>query len=98
VVVADDEFHAGEATELEAGEELAPMDLGLAEGDADAEDGAFAVGADAEGDEDCTVDEMAAVTDLFVACVEEDVGGLAEGALASEGEGGVEFCGAGTDL
>jgi hypothetical protein len=69
VVIADHEFHAGEAAELEAGEELTPMDLGLAEGDADAEDGAFAVGADAEGDEDCAVDEMAAVTDFFVACV-----------------------------
>ena len=38
------------------------------------------------------------MANLFVACVEEDVEGLAERALAPEGEGCVEFCGAATDL
>lgn len=89
VVVADEEFDAGEAAELEAGEELAPMDLGLAEGDADAEDGAFAVGADAQGDEDGTVDEVAAVTNLLVAGVDENLGSRAEGTLAPESERGI---------
>ena len=74
------------------------MDLVLAEGDSDAPDGAFAVGADAEGDEDCAVDKMAAVRDLFAAGSEDNVGGWAERALAPGGEGGVEFCGAVIDL
>ena len=79
MVVADEEFDAGEAAELETGEELAPMDLGLADGDADAEDGALAVGADAHGDEDGAIDDMAAVADLFVAGVDMDIGGGARG-------------------
>ena len=52
VVIADDETDAGETALQEALEEGAPVDLGLAEGGADAQDGAFACGIDAEGDED----------------------------------------------
>ena len=75
MVITDEELDAGETAELKAGEELAPVDLGLAEGDADTEDGLLAVGADGHGDEDGAIDEMAAVADLFVAGVDEDIGG-----------------------
>lgn len=51
-VIADEEFDAGEAAELEASEELAPVDLGLARGDADAENGALAIGTETQSDED----------------------------------------------
>jgi len=71
MVVADEEFDAGETAGLKAREELAPVDLGLAQGDADAENGALAVGADTQGDEDGAIDEMPAVADLFVTGVEE---------------------------
>ena len=46
VVVGDEELEGGEAAFLEALEEVAPVDLGFAQGDADAEDGAFAIGAE----------------------------------------------------
>ena len=40
----------GEAAHLEALQEVAPVDLGCAEGDAGTEDLAFAIGADAQGE------------------------------------------------
>ena len=98
MVVADEEFDAGETLGLKAGEELAPVDLGLAEGDADSENGALAVGADTQGDEDGAVDEMAAEADLFVAGVDEDIGGWPERSGAPKREFNVKFGGAGTDL
>ena len=42
--VADEELEAAEAALLEAREEVAPVDLGFAEGDAGAEDLALALG------------------------------------------------------
>jgi hypothetical protein len=51
VVVADNELEAVEAARLQALEELAPMDFGFTESDAEAQDGAFALGVDAQGDE-----------------------------------------------
>jgi hypothetical protein len=47
MIVADDELDAVQAALIEALEEGAPVDLGFAEGDADAQEGAFAVGIDA---------------------------------------------------
>ena len=52
VVIADRQLDAVQAALLQAAEEGAPMDLGFAQGDADAQDGAFAIRADAQGDED----------------------------------------------
>ena len=98
MVITNEEFDAGEAAELEASKELAPMDLGLAHGDADAENGALAIGADTQSDEDGAIDEMTAVTDLFVAGVDEDIGGRPERSGAPEGEFDVELGGAGADL
>ena len=50
------------------------MDLGFTEGDADAQDGAFTIGVDAQGDQDGAIQELAAVADLFVAGIEHQVG------------------------
>ena len=50
------------------------MDLGLAEGDADSENGALAVGADTHGDEDGAVKDLAAVADFFVVGVDAKLG------------------------
>ena len=61
VVVADDELEAVETALLQALEEVAPMDFGFAQGDADAQDGAFALGVDAQGDEDGTIQELAPI-------------------------------------
>ena len=49
VVIADEELEASQAALLEALEEFAPMDFGFAEGDARAEDLAFAIGGEAVG-------------------------------------------------
>ena len=59
--IANDETGATEAAGDEGGKELAPMDFGLAQGGADAEDGAFAIGADADADGDAAGDEHGAV-------------------------------------
>ena len=74
MIVADDEADAAQAAGDEAFEEVAPMHFGLAEGHADAQEGAFAVGADAQGDEDSTVAELAGVADFFAAGVEHQIG------------------------
>ncbi len=98
MVVADEELDAGEAAELQAGEERAPVDLGLAEGDADAENRALAPASDAHGDEDGAIDDVAAVADFFVPRVDKDVGSGAERAGAPQGKLGVQFGGAVADL
>ena len=98
MVVADDEGDAVKAALLEAGEELAPVGLGLAEGDADAENGAFAEVVHTEGDEDGAVDEAAAVADALVTGVKNQIREGKEGACAPGVEFGVEFGGAVADL
>jgi hypothetical protein len=49
------------------------MDFGLAQGDAGAEDGTFAIGPDAQGNQDGAVEDLAALADFFVAGVNEDI-------------------------
>ncbi len=65
VVITDEQAGGMEAALLEAGEKGAPMDLGFAEGDADAQDGAFAIGADAQGDEHGAIEDLAALGGPF---------------------------------
>ena len=98
VVIADEKLKASQAALLEALEEFAPVDFGLAEGDADAQDLAFAIGSDAEGDEHRTVEHAAAVTDFFVTGIEDDVGEVTEGPGAPEEQIGVQTRGALADL
>jgi hypothetical protein len=82
MIVADDVGDAAEAALDEALEEGAPMDLGFAEGDADPQDGALAVGVDPQGNEDGAIAELAVVTDLFVTGVKDEIRTGAEGPVA----------------
>lgn len=74
------------------------MDFGFAEGYADAEDLAFPIGSDAEGDEDGAIENAARLADFFVASIEDDVGESAERARAPVGEIFVEFSSAMADV
>ena len=78
VVVGNDELEAVEFAGLEDLEEGAPVDFGIAEGDAESEDLAFSIGADAEDDEDGAVENSAGLADFFVEGIEGDVGERAE--------------------
>jgi hypothetical protein len=98
VVVAGDVGDAAEAALEEALEEAAPMHLGFAESDADAQESAFAVGPDAQGEQDGAIEQLAVLADLFVAGIEDEIGKGAEGAIAPLLEFGVEEFGAGADL
>ena len=49
------------------------MDLGFAEGDAEAQDGAFAIGAHAQGDEHGAIENLTSLANLFIAGVQEDI-------------------------
>ena len=60
------------------------MDLGLGERDAHAQDRAMAFGRDADGDQHSTVDDAAAVANLFVAGVEDQVRDLAQRPIAPD--------------
>ena len=98
VVIADEELEGAEAALLEAREEVAPMDFRFAEGDAHAEDLAFSIGADTEGDEHCAIEHAAAVADFLVAGVEDDVGEGTQRPGAPEEQIGVETGGALADV
>ena len=98
MIVADDVGDAAQAALDEALEESAPMHFGFAESDAHAEDGAFALGSDAQGDEDGTVAKLAIVADFFVTGIEHQIGTGTERSVAPF----LKFCikkfGAVTDL
>ena len=98
VVVADDEGDATEAALDETLEEGAPVRLGFAEGDTDAQNGAMAGGGDTQREKDGTVAQLAVVADLFVAGIEDKIGALAQRAVAPFLEFCVEKFGAITDL
>jgi len=98
VGIADDQADAVKAAGLERGEEVAPMDLGLAEGNADTEDRAFAIGADPDGDEDGAIDKLTAVADFFVTGIEDDIGEGTKRTITPDLEFGIELCGAVADL
>ena len=73
------------------------MDFGLAEGGTDAEDGAFAIGADADGDEHGAVAQEATVADFFITGVEDEIGIGLQRTFAPELEFDIEFGGTGAD-
>lgn len=98
MVIGDEELERAEAALLEALEEVTPVDFGFAECDAEAEDGAFTIGSDAECDEDGAIDHAAAVADFFIASIEEDVGEGAQGPCAPEEQIGIEASGALADV
>ena len=98
VVITDEQCGGMEAALLEAGEKGAPMDLGFAQGDADAQDGAFAIRPDPQGDEDGAIQDLSALTDLFIAGVKEDVAAGFDRPGAPARQFGVEPGGALADL
>ena len=73
VVITDDQPWGMETALLETGEKGAPMDLRFAQGDADAQDAAFAIGADAQSNEHGTIENLPPLPDFFIAGVDEDI-------------------------
>jgi len=74
------------------------VNLGFAEGDADAQEGAFAVGIDAHCQKHGTVEQLAVLADFFVAGIQHEIGKATQRAFAPFFEFGVEELGAFTDL
>ena len=59
-------------------EEGAPVDFGFTEGDAHAEESAFAVGGDAHGDQDGTIEQLAILADFFIPGIDHKIGIVGE--------------------
>ena len=78
VVVGDDVFDAAHAARLQALQEGPPVNLGLGQGDGDAEHPAALVRADADRREHGGVTHDAAVAHLLVAGIEDQIPDLAE--------------------
>ena len=74
------------------------MDFGLAEGDADAEDGALTILPDPDGDENGAIQKLPALADLFVSGVQDHVGIASQRAITPRLEFEIELGGAGADL
>lgn len=98
VVITDEQERGMQTALLEAGQEGAPMDFGFAQGHADAEDGTFAIGPDAHGNEHGTIEDLAALADFFIAGINKNVEAGFEWPRAPAFEFGVEQGGALTDL
>src|SRR5579884_2764330 len=73
MVIADDQYHAVQATALQAFHESAPVHLRLAQRHADAQNAALAVLAHAHRDQHRAGNHRAAVAHLLIAGIEEDV-------------------------
>lgn len=74
------------------------MDFGLAEGDADAEDGALTILPDPDGDENGAIQKLPALADLFVSGVQDHVRIASQRAITPGLEFEIELGGAGADL
>lgn len=96
--VTDDVGKAVKAARLERGKEGAPMDLGLTESDADAEDRPFAIKADADGNEDGAVEKLAALANLLVTGIKDEVRTGLKRAFAPGLKFAIELGGTGADL
>ena len=98
MVVADKAADPAQTANLQGVEELAPIHLGLAQGDAHAEDGAFARGEDPGGDEHGAIEHAAVLADLLITGVQIDVGHDCQGGVAPGFQMDVEFGGAVADI
>jgi len=96
--VADDEGETVKASGLERGKEGTPVDLRFAERSADAEDGSLSVGADPDGDENGAVQELAALADLFVSGIQDQIGTASQRLIPPGLKFDVELGGTGADL
>jgi len=74
------------------------MHLGFAQGHADAQNGAFAIQPNAQGDEHGAVQQASAPADFFVTSVDENVRETAQRAIAPDFQFGVQRRGALADL
>jgi len=88
--ITDDEPAPCQASGLKAQQELSPVDLGLAEGNADSKDGAFAIKADPERDQDGTVKQLATLTYLLVTGIKDHIGTSSQGAIPPRLKLGIE--------
>jgi hypothetical protein len=73
MVVADDQLHAVQAALVEAGQKMAPVGFGFAQGDTDAKNGAFAVRADTQRDEHSAIANLTAMADLFITRIQDQI-------------------------
>ncbi len=74
------------------------MDFGFAQGHADAEDGTFAIGPHAQGDEHGAIEDLAALADFFITGIAKNLAARFERASAPGFQLGVEPGGALADL
>ena len=74
MIVTDNKVDAVEAALEKALEEGSPVEFGFSESDTDAQKGAFAIEANAQGDEHGAIQQLAVVPDLFIAGVQDQVG------------------------
>ena len=96
--IADDEGEAVKASGLKRGEEGAPVDFRFTESSTDTEDGSFSIGADSDGDENGAVQELAALADLFVSGVQDQIGTTSQRLIPPGLKFDIEFGSAGADL
>ena len=96
--IADNEGEPVKTTGLERGEEGTPMNLRLTESGADAQDGALSIGADADGDENGAIQKLAALADLFVSGVENQIGTTSQRLISPGLKFDIELGGTGADL
>gem|GEM_PF-1481273 len=96
--IANDEGESVEASGLKRCEKGAPVSFRFAERSTDAQDGALSVGADSDGDENGTVQELAALANLFVSGIQDQIGAASQRAIAPGLEFDIELGGAGADL
>lgn len=100
MVIADDEGDAVKPAFLKRGEEGSPVDFCLAQGGANAEDRAFAIGSHTNGQKHGGIKDDPIATHLFVSGVEDEVrlGDVAKRAVAPGFELLIECSRSSTDL
>ena len=98
VGVADDQLDPVHPPAGQRGEEVPPVDLGLGERDAHPEDRPLTLRVDPDGDQDRTRADLAAVADVLVAGVQDQVGRLADRAAPPLLQLGIQRLGGPADL
>jgi len=81
MIIGNDQLDALQASGEELFQETAPVDFGLRGGDLAAEHPALAGSFDADGDQDCAIDDAAFQTHFLVAGIEKEVGHLTQGSF-----------------
>jgi len=84
VCVADDKFHSVHATFLQRLEKITPVNFGFRQRHTDTEDRSMSAGQDSDSDQNGTVTHASVDTDLFVACIEDQIFDLSDGSLSPD--------------